>query len=159
MPHLQERLRNTLPQEAYDLFVVFGRFEYAMKQGGFRRAESADAAWETFARAIPRGFWEQMSADANAEILFRRPPRRLIHLPEGGVDWSDPLPTPTDNWSLIKCVMTVRNNLLHGDKHIGRERDLNVILAALHVLNSTYDYVQNNAAFVRFIQSVQHELD
>ena len=158
MPLLQHRLWNVLPAEAFDLFVVFGRFEYAMKQGGYRRENSADAAWWAFADAIPAEFFGTMAADANAQILFHRPPKERA-IKEDGVGWTDPLPTPTSNRQLIDCVKAVRNNLLHGDKHIGSQRDTELITASLHVLNSIFETVQNLAAFEKFAECVQHDLD
>ena len=159
MPNLQDQLLHTLPAEAYGLVVVFGRFEYAMKQEGFRQRDKAQAAWERFADSMPADFFEKMAADKHAKAIFLAPPKYLVPKAEGKVGWSDPLPIPNSNTSLFNCVKTVRNNLLHGDKHIGRQRDTDLISASLYILNSAYESVSNDEAFLSFVERLRHDLD
>ncbi|SPJ26784.1 hypothetical protein [Falsiruegeria mediterranea] len=151
---LEDHLRNSLSQSAYDLFVVFGRFEYAMKRGGFRRQNHAQAAWETFARDLPDQFFDRMRADAQTEAFIDRPPRTTGSDGGGGVDWLANLDIPQNCEDLFECVKTVRNNLVHGDKWRDCDRDERLIQAALFVLNEAYREIRKCSEFDQFLENL-----
>lgn len=151
---LEERLRERIAPEGYDLFAVFSRFEYALKRGGFRQTSAADASWHKFAEALPAGFYDEMRAAEQAKILFDAPPDHLV--PEGeGVKWSGSPNATADLTALFMAIKRVRNNLLHGDKAYMSERDRNLIRAALFVLNRAYEAAQADETYAALVCVMQ----
>ena len=158
MPKLEEYYRRKIAQEGFDLFAVFSRFEYAMKNGGFRRKQSADAAWKTFAESLPHHFFERMWIAPPAVVYFARPPKRLDIDGDDGVKWSDDARSPTNAAELFDCIKTARNNLFHGDKRHDNRRDTELMTAALFILNAAYETVEHEDAFQRFVSAMEFGL-
>lgn len=154
---LQEILRDRFPNVGFDLFCVFARFEYAMKRGGFRRANAPEAAWTTFAQSLPDEFCENAAATGGVSILFDEPPRALVMTADGGAEWDANPVRPTNNAELFDAVKRVRNNLFHGDKQYDVARDTELVQAALLVLNLAYDSVENDPTFLRFVSEFRYE--
>lgn len=158
MAKLEEYFRDRIAPEGFDLFAVFARFEYAMKNGGFRRQRSADAAWQTFAERLPADFFPRMRAAPEAEIYFRAPPDHLVPDGADGVRWSgNPVP-PRDAATLFGSIKTARNNLFHGDKAHNNQRDTELMKAALFILDAAYDEVEKHQAFARFVAAMEYGL-
>lgn len=107
----------------YRFFVVFSRFEYALKRAGYRigNGDGVKPDWTKFASeyiaiCIP-------SADPKmrdvAAYFSLNPPRRLIHDDNGKMAWSEPQKRTNEPeliW-LLEKVRNVRNNLFHGGKY------------------------------------------
>ena len=155
---LQDYFRERVSQEAFDLFAVFARFEYAMKQGGFRRQNSAEAAWHTFAERLPGDFFDRMSAAPEAAIYVQVPPDHLVCDGTGGVRWSGAGSRPSNLAELFGSIKTARNNLFHGDKRHDSRRDTELMAAALFVLNATYAEVETEPAFESFVTAMEYGL-
>ncbi len=158
MAELQNYFRDKVSQAGYDLFAVFARFEYAMKKGGFRRVNHAEAAWVTFADTLPAGFLAHMQAAPEAAIYFAAPPDHLVMDPAGGVRWAEAPITPTTTAGLFASINTARNNLFHGDKQHDRQRDTDLMVAAVFILNAAYDAAEGDARFDRFIAEMAYGL-
>jgi hypothetical protein len=157
MVELQHYYRGKLAPPAFDLFAVFQRFEYAMKRGGFRKTDKPEAAWWTFAAAMPPDFFDRMRQSADAEILFSDPPDRLV-MSGTSVDWSK-APAPVTNVvELFASISTVRNNLFHGDKSHDYGRDDKLVVAALYILNSAYEAIETDAEFWAFVSAMEYGL-
>lgn len=151
---LEDRLRERITPEGYDLFAVFSRFECALKRGGFRQTSAADASWHKFADALPDGFYDDMRTADEAKILFDAPPDHLV--PDGtGVKWSGSPKATVDLTALFMAIKTVRNNLLHGDKAFTSERDQELIQAALFVLNRAFDTARADGKFADVVHVMQ----
>ena len=162
MVKLEEYFRRKVPQEGYDLFAVFARFEYAMKKGGFRRERYPDAAWQAFAQELPTRFFSEMVAAPQAKVYFERPPDHLIVVGQS-VGWSGKPAVPTSVTELFEAIKTARNNLFHGDKRHDSRHDVELMAAALFVLNSAYAVAEAKAAegnekFRSFITEMEHGL-
>jgi hypothetical protein len=108
---------------AWQFFVFFSRFEYALKKDPrYLMAGAGDAKpnWDLFASNNNERFDLAASTRlAEAVDYFRaRPPRKQTR-DSGQLGWSKPLmhkaPEPVLVWLLL-CVRTVRNNLFHGGK-------------------------------------------
>src|SRR5690606_5022457 len=145
-------------QEAYDLFAVFARFEYAMKKGGYRRKDFAEAAWATFAKDLSGDFFARMQASPEVAIYFVKPPEYLVNDENGSVRWSGATKVPTTTAELFECIKTARNNLFHGDKRHDNGRDTDFMRAALFVLNSAFHCAENDRRFDAFIGEMEHGL-
>ncbi|MER9291516.1 hypothetical protein NKI71_14840 [Mesorhizobium sp. M0510] len=158
MADLQNYYRDKVSQAGYDLFAVFARFEYAMKKGGFRRENHAEAAWRTFADTLPAGFFAQMQAAPQVAIYFAAPPDHLVTDAAGGVRWSGAPISPTTTAELFGSINTARNNLFHGDKQHDRQRDTDLMVAALFVLNAAYDAAEGDARFIGFVSEMAYGL-
>lgn len=152
---LESYFRGKVSREGYDLFAVFARFEYAMKRGGFRKVDRADAAWWTFADEMPATFFEAMKKAPEAAPLFTAPPRHLVCDGPTEVDWSNAPGAPRNTLELFEYVKIVRNNLLHGDKRHDVDRDNELSRASLFVLNAAYDAVATHPAFTAFIGKME----
>lgn len=156
MTKLQYCYRKRVPPEAYDLFAVFARFEYAMKKGGFRQEGSPKASWHKFAAKIPDEFFEEMHNAPQAKVYFCEPPRRLECDGEGVKFPDKPPSAPENTKELFKSVKDARNNLFHGDKFFGDQnnetRCKELVCAALFILNSAYDFARKDKEnFAQFI--------
>lgn len=158
MIQLQDYFRSRVSQAAYDLFAVFSRFEYAMKKGGFRRDESADAAWRKFANNLPVDIFPRLRATSDVAIYFEAPPDRLLADAGEGVQWSGKPTTPTTMPELLDCIKIARNNLFHGDKRHDNRRDTELMVAALFVLNHIYETIEHDPKFEDFISEMEYGL-
>jgi hypothetical protein len=103
-------------------FLVFSRFEYALKRAGFVQGNKsvAMANWERFSSQYRVKYLpSRIPAMKAAWNYFSRfPPSKQI-LSNGSLDWSiSKLRTnqPELTWLLVN-VRTVRNNLFHGGKY------------------------------------------
>ncbi|WP_127110199.1 hypothetical protein [Pararhodobacter zhoushanensis] len=155
---LEEYYRPRLSEAGYDLLAVFSRFEYAMKKGGFRRVNSPDAAWQTFAEHLPQNFFQKMRQSDQAQIYFEAPPDYLVTTADDGVDWSGTPLVPNDAASLFQSIKTARNNLFHGDKKHDSDRDTRLMEAALFVLNEAYKEAEGSEVFHRFLNAMEFGL-
>lgn len=109
---------------AWEFFVLFSRFEYALKRSGFLRPNvpEAQADWGRFARENQTPFSESNSvsvAKKEAVAYYEKEPPRKQLQQNGRLHWSDPL-RPGDGETslefLCRAIGTVRNNLFHGGK-------------------------------------------
>ncbi|MNO99308.1 hypothetical protein D3C76_910740 [compost metagenome] len=158
MIQLQDYFRSRVSQAAYDLFAVFSRFEYAMKKGGFRRRDSADAAWTKFANDLPADIFPRLRAAPEVAIYFDAPPDRLVADTGEGVQWSGTPTTPSTLRELLDCIKIARNNLFHGDKRHDNRRDTELMAAALFVLNHIYESIEHEPKFDAFISEMEYGL-
>lgn len=155
---LEEYYRPRLAEAGYDLLAVFSRFEYAMKKGGFRREAYPDAAWHTFAQRLPQAFFQKMAGSDEAKVYFQEPPDHLVTTDDGGVKWSENPVAPHDIASLFQSIKTARNNLFHGDKKHDNNRDTQLMIAALFVLNEAYHEAERAGGFEGFLGAMEFGL-
>lgn len=125
----------------FEFFMVFSRFEYALKVAGWTRPiKRADPDWNEVSTKLQ----EAEAKDRNlvfgkAGILFTEPPREQIRLGDGRLSWCEARRSSNQSKKLIKAVKRVRNNLFHGGKYSDQEvllspRDRCLVTAALEVL-------------------------
>ena len=157
MQKLEDYFRNKVSKEAYDLFAVFARFEYAMKKGGFRRQVHAEASWRKFAEAMPREFFAKMRDAPEAAIYFNSPPDCLV-CDGDTVSWSGRPKVPLNASDIFDCIKMVRNNLFHGDKKHDVRRDRDLVVAALFILNSAYEVAERLDVFRSFCAEMEYGL-
>jgi len=112
---LRRRL-NFHPDLALDFFLVFSRFEFALKRAGFVRdgAKQALADWEKFAKALKK-------IDTSAVLkcctyLREHPPKKQV-LDGGQLSWTLPTRNGADIEKILLDVRTIRNNVFHGGKY------------------------------------------
>lgn len=109
-----------LPKLAIDFFIVFSRFECALKRSGtyaFSDRGRASADWDRFARNLGDDFLRRVAAQGVAHELINRPPKRQVLLPNGrGLSWQEVTPV-TNVTELFLAIRRVRNNLVHGAKY------------------------------------------
>ncbi|MGP8322040.1 MAG: hypothetical protein ACT6FE_06935 [Methanosarcinaceae archaeon] len=109
-----------------EFFLLFSKFEYALKMSGFHNGDgNAKADWRGFAGAIENAF----NKDSNASLaegtayILNNPPNKQV-VSNGVLQWSG---TPPDSNSevdlLLQYVCRVRNNLFHGGKYKGKMLD------------------------------------
>ena len=110
-------------------FLVFSRFEYALKNSGFVQAgrsrqtapsaPSAEPNWNAFAHSIANLFTKGHNTDLNqaCEYFLINPPMRQV-LINGNVMWDTTEPDLSlgETERLLLLVRRVRNNLFHGGK-------------------------------------------
>lgn len=104
-----------------EFFVLFSRFEYALKRSGFVKGKSnyVKVDRNEFARSIKNKFDpEDNKALRNAvEYISKNPPKKQI-LKNEELRWKEQakIKNKKDIVKLLKYVATVRNNLFHGGK-------------------------------------------
>jgi len=129
---------------AWQFFLMFSRFEYALKRQKYVRADRKDAqaAWKSFANDHAAKFSANHDPRLQRAIAYikQAPPKRQIH--ENRVlDWAEPKHFsggPLLPW-LLDQVQIIRNNLFHGGKFpqfavSDPSRDRELIESALVVL-------------------------
>jgi hypothetical protein len=110
-----------------EFFLVFAKFEYALKNSNFAKPVHsneeavipAEPDWGRFALSIHNLFDRTQTSDlAQAcEYMFINPPLRQV-LVNGRLGWEGGglKPSLTDTERLLVLVRRVRNNLFHGGK-------------------------------------------
>jgi len=165
MPNLGTRVDRDL---LLDFFLTFGRFEYALKNGGYlvRHVEnpqcppSAEPDWDRFATSLRAVFDPSKSEELTeaCRYLSESPPNKQV-IVNGACAWETPVRDP--NLSriefLLRMVRCVRNNLFHGGKHSIEAHEtterteillrscltvLSACLALTPALNITYEEAQ-----------------
>ncbi|MNH75820.1 hypothetical protein D3C81_464360 [compost metagenome] len=117
---VEQALGGDLPKLAVDFFVVFARFECALKRSITYAAldrEKVSADWDGFARDLGNSFLEEVIAQEMAPDLVNRPPKQQVMLPdEGGLGWRE-TPVVRNSAELFVAIRRARNNLVHGAKY------------------------------------------
>jgi hypothetical protein len=134
-------------QLAWQFFIFFSRFEYALKRSSkyLKPGAVANPNWERFSSDHDAAFQKLLSPELGAAIEYFResPPRKQMQT-GGQLSWSEPLAyratEPLLVW-LLRDVRVVRNNLFHGGKFPGlpildASRDKHLISNAIVILDS-----------------------
>lgn len=131
-----------------EFFAFFARFEFALKEHGYGKAQGRYAApdWQRFAAAAPA--WLIVEADsalADAIALLVGQPPQIQRWP--GLNWeARVLPGVRDTERAVHAAYRVRNNLFHGGKHpplSNPGRDEALVRAALELLQNCVDQEPN----------------
>jgi hypothetical protein len=122
------------PEDArliFEFFMVFSRFEFALKRSGYFRGDSnrAEPDWDKFCNTFSDGFDKTISPGfiQACEYYTTYPPRKQV-VKDNQVVWKENIQGKEEcefSW-IIRSIRTVRNNLFHGGKF-------------------PYDQVRNNA--------------
>ena len=135
---------NFIPSNDVELiskfFLVFSRFEYALKAAGWAKAGRNNTAWPDWDKVMKK-LQEAKDRDPvfdKAGILFTEPPKRQI-LENDQLCWRKVKPSGNRSQQLIRSVKCVRNNLFHGGKYNDQQivftpRQVCLVTAALEVL-------------------------
>lgn len=124
----QEELR----QEIFEFFVVFSRFEFALKERGYikrkEEGKNAEPDWDAFLKINKDNFI--VTEDCSVSFQYLTTPetapnrQKLFYTTESGeevikTNWSEQkidINTP-DLKKVIDSIKLVRNNLFHGGKY------------------------------------------
>jgi hypothetical protein len=126
-----------------EFFMLFSKFEYALKMSGFHNGNgNAKADWESFSSSIDDVFLENPSQETSEGIAYfnKKPPRKQV-VTEGKLAWSDNPPnSKTKTGQLVLYVCRVRNNVFHGGKYCGHflsvpDRSEMLIKSCIEILN------------------------
>lgn len=118
--NLFEEARGTeLPKLALELFVVFSRFEFALKRSRTYAAISNGRVipdWDGFAKDLGSKFWDEIFAKEVASALISNPPKKQVLLANGELGWKD-VSAVKNTAELFLAIRQARNNLFHGAKY------------------------------------------
>lgn len=132
---------------AIDFFVVFSRFEYALKASGFISGnETVSPDWKKFSQKHQEKFETMLSKNeslqAAVDYLIEHPPNKQVSR-KNKLGWREPSLEETDPIlkKTVELVRIVRNNLFHGGKviQIQRKRDCLLLTMSLQLLASWLD--------------------
>lgn len=140
-----EHVLSARRDELGEFFLIFSRFEFAVKAAGYAKQGGwgeAKADWDAFALAIADELKSQGSEDYEraAQYLSSNPPKSQTYK-DGKLGWSDQ--AGKESWSaervLLFRVQGVRNNLMHGAKFLAPEsqdagRDQHLMVAATCII-------------------------
>src|SRR5437868_5254313 len=118
MDLVKEALAAELPKLAVDFFIVFSRFECALKRSGeYAVGDEARVSpnWDGFSRDLGSAFLKRVIAEGIAPVLVSKPPKQQV-LTAGGLGWRD-LGAVKNTTELFVAIRRVRNNLAHGAKY------------------------------------------
>ncbi|ANP57494.1 hypothetical protein JEZ51_18420 [Pseudomonas aeruginosa] len=147
MSLVEEALAAELPKAAIDFFVVFSRFECALKRSGkyaIGNEDRVDPNWDGFARDLGPAFLKRVIEQGIAPVLVNRPPKKQVKLADGALGWKD-IGSVKNTADLFLAIRRARNNLVHGAKYRdggtgqidfveGSERDDELLNQSLAVL-------------------------
>jgi hypothetical protein len=121
--HLLTFIPTSNLSDVLNFFLIFARFEYALKQSGFlKKDERAKANWECFADSINAELiciTDIYEFKIAAGYLKEFPPKIQIKYEENGetkLKWVCQKPTGNEARVLTEYIKRVRNNLFHGGK-------------------------------------------
>lgn len=137
--------------EWMSFFVLFSRFEYALKRNNYvqavgRRGE-VKADWDCFANDLGQEFLEQMRQESAVKVLICDPPKKQI-LENGQLKWSEKASKITSVQELFGAICLARNNLFHGGKYPEGEEDdtsraNDLLKDAMFILNEALSRMHN----------------
>lgn len=119
MDVVAKALEKGLPKLAADFFVIFSRFEFALKQSGqyaIGNDQGVDADWDGFARDLGPAFFQHVNDKGLAPILVGKPPMKQVKLADGSLGWRD-MGRVKSTADLFLAIRRARNNLIHGAKY------------------------------------------
>lgn len=119
MDLVEEALQEELPELAVSFFVVFSRFECAMKRiGTYAKGNDmgVDADWDRLAADLGKSFLDRVVAMRIAPVLIDKPPKKQIKSADESLGWRDMGPVKNTQ-DLFLAIRRVRNNLIHGGKY------------------------------------------
>jgi hypothetical protein len=126
-----------------NFFVVFSRFEYALKSAGYlQNGPNAKPDWCEFASDIMTDFdrVEDETVLEAADWLKQHPPKKQV-TNNNGLEFSDRNDaTAHGSVLLTRLITTIRNNLFHGGKYstdskfVDSARDIHLLENSLIVL-------------------------
>jgi hypothetical protein len=117
-----------------NFFIVFSRFEYALKRAGYIKSNSknnynAEPNWDSFVSKNKKSFQLlQKDNDENNKLkeaikyLRKFPPKKLVYKKVSNEDKNKELiledipPNKSEIHYLLSVIKTARNNLFHGEK-------------------------------------------
>ena len=152
VPSVVEQIANAPGRRlAWEFFVFFSRFEYALKRDQrFLMPGTGDAQpnWDRFASNYNSQFRPEASERLQQAVAYylANPPRKQLRR-DGEMNWSEPQHwderEPELIW-LLRVARTVRNNLFHGGKFpitpiTEASRDRLLITHGLAVLTSALE--------------------
>lgn len=115
---LEEWIRgDTVAVEAFKFFLRFARFEFALKEEGFRRSDHHGVVLPDWTMFVARHEDAYIPCES-ARALLRYPPR-VQRISDGGyLNWEElSLERVTSQLgAVVLVVKTIRNNLFHGGK-------------------------------------------
>jgi len=145
-------------QKAYVFFIVFSRFEYALKNGGYctktnTKDTKAKADWDRFGRDLRIIFNEYSSKELDCAVKYIvEGPPKLQTYDNNNLNWEDSNRYENQNQSLIEWLLLmirrIRNNLFHGGKYPNfpveePSRNWELIDNSLIILMSCIDLKEN----------------
>lgn len=112
-------LEAELPQLAVNFFIVFSRFECALKRSGkyaIGNPDRVDPDWDGFARDLGPDFLNEVVKQRIAPVLINHPPKKQVKLANGALGWKD-MGSVESTADLFLALRRTRNNLAHGAKY------------------------------------------
>lgn len=116
---VEQALEAELPKLAIDFFVVFSRFECALKRSrtyAIGNDDRVDPDWDGFARDLGPDFLSDVVAQGVAPVLVSHPPKKQVKLANGALGWKD-MGAVKNTADLFLAIRRARNNLAHGAKY------------------------------------------
>lgn len=119
MSLVEQALEAALPKLAIDFFIVFSRFECALKRSGqyaIGNDDRVDPDWDGFARDLGPDFLSDVIAQGIAPVLIGKPPKKQVKLADETLGWKD-TGAVKNTADLFLAIRRARNNLAHGAKY------------------------------------------
>lgn len=119
------------PKDAVIFFKVMMRFEYALKECGFIKADRkgrVQVNWERYSNeGLTERFYLKVRDQEIAETLLSNPPSHQCQDSTGALSFKE-AGKPENAQDLIAAVCRVRNNLFHGGKSGEADHNRNDLL-------------------------------
>lgn len=107
----------------FRFFILFSRFEYALKRAGFykepgKKQRSLELCWDKAGNALNSLCKPSLEEyHKRNPYMFQKPPKKLMIHPNGQIEWfSSNIQTMNTTRQALHIVSSVRNNLFHGGK-------------------------------------------
>lgn len=140
------------PEDArliFEFFMVFSRFEFALKRSGYFRGDSSRAVpdWDKFCIAFQDRYYTTITPEFQqaCEYYTTYPPKKQV-VQDNQVVWKENVQGNNESefaW-IIRSIRAVRNNLFHGGKFpYDQVRDNTLLFQGLVILHEIMSYDKN----------------
>jgi hypothetical protein len=133
----------------FDFFIVFSRFEFALKRAGYFRGDDNNVIpdWDLFSNTFSNIYDNAASPDFQeaCEYYTEHPPQKQV-VQDGKIIWKKNEQGSGESelhW-ILRSIRIVRNNLFHGGKFpFDIVRDTNLLYYGLVILQECLKFDRN----------------
>ena len=129
----------------FDFFIVFSRFEFALKRCGYLKGNSnqAEPDWNKFCNDFQGKYDKKVSPEFQSawEYYTTHPPMKQV-VKDDQIVWKENKQGSDSEFRwILRSIRTVRNNLFHGGKFpYDQVRDNALLFHGLMILNEVIKY-------------------
>lgn len=141
-------------------FILFSRFEYALKRNGYIYSNHMFCDWNKFGEDITKDYKmnsEEGELSVAIDYLINHAPLKQIICDNGKSMTWEKIIISSDVKGLVLCIKTIRNNLFHGGKYpagpvVEESRNTKLLSSCIVVMEDLINYHQGvKSSFFEYV--------